>query len=225
MYVISGKAFVGAMSDELTGVPTSYLVFHAHFLNQRFVTKPVLYKLEPELDESFMIDLHGVKSSALGDLAASLVALDEPIHLIVMRHYVVPPVHGTKAAESSVPEMETSGDLFASLKIEWRRSLCKGGVSIATELPGVGQEAKMKVPVGVLDLRIDFVPELSLGSSMPQSEVTKQLKHEIAAEADAQRQFYQYARVWWEEYLQADVKMKVQARRYPHENNSLMIIA
>ena len=57
--------------------------------------------------------------------------------------------------------------------------------------------------------RFDLLPEPSPGTTIPQSEITRQLRHEVNLEADAQRQFYQYAKVWWKEYLEIDASFKV----------------
>ena len=92
--------------------------------------------------------------------------------------------------------------LVSVCSLEWRRSLGRGGVSMAVELLAAGSDAKMKVTVGVLQLRIDMLPPPAQGQAVPLGEINQALQADAVALADGHRQFYQYAKVWWNDFVE-----------------------
>ena len=93
-------------------------------------------------------------------------------------------------------------DLVSSHYLEWRQVLCDehGRVSCSVELGGVGSEAK--IPVGVLDVKIEMVPK-SRGVEVLSREMTlAQFEMEKQRSAEKERLFLVYAKQWWKEYLQ-----------------------
>ena len=201
-----GRAFVGCLTNEVTGSYPSYLVLHLHFQKHRFQSKPVKYEVEPEFNETFVIPFSS------SEMTASLLLIDSPLHVVIMKHTIIDEEVLKSVENDAVLSQyimhDTKAEVLCTQKVEWRRSLSKGMISLSVELSGVGQEGRLKVPTGVLDIRIDLAPTLNVGDYIPQMEVTRQLRHEITLEADAQRQFYQYARVWWEEYIQIHPSFK-----------------
>jgi centrosomal protein CEP76 len=196
--LLGGKGFVGALTDEMGGYAPSYLVLHVHFRNQRFTSKPFRYVLDPQIDEHFLLDIYqNTKTPPLSDLGA-LLEMDFPVHFILVKHMITDLPHSSDPHTIQGVIQHSYGELFASHKMEWRRCLSKGGITLSLELQGVGEEAKVKVPAGVLEVRLDLLPDVSLGSTIAQTEISRQIRHEISQEADAQRHFYVYARAWWE---------------------------
>ncbi len=60
-------------------------------------------------------------------------------------------------------------DLLSTVELEWRVALLRGEASLALELTGVGDEAKMGVPVGVLHVELAITP--SHGGVVPFAQV------------------------------------------------------
>lgn len=181
-----GRAFVDhAASDQ------GSFVLHLHFRNQRFRSRPVPCCLEPSFDETFLMDLQSPHSKELADLA-TLLSIDSKVHIVVT-------------------QIKTIGDsekstLVASYDVEWRKALVAGGVSIPAELLGAGPRSKLRHPVGVLDLRLDVVPAPS--TEVPSSDIERGLRASDARSQDLNRQFFQYSRLWWKEYIEIDPSFK-----------------
>uniref|UniRef100_A0A7S2S781 CEP76 C2 domain-containing protein n=1 Tax=Mucochytrium quahogii TaxID=96639 RepID=A0A7S2S781_9STRA len=104
-------------------------------------------------------------------------------------------------------EDDNSREIVASHMLEWRKILCKnGGASVVVELRGIGPTAKVRIPVGMLDLRLDLVPSVVGDTSVLLSErdVDMTLETESRAIARSHRRFCEYARVWWKEYIETN---------------------
>ena len=181
-----GRAFV-----DHTATDAGSLVLHLHFRNQRFRSRPVPCGLEPAFDESFLMDLQPPDSTELVDLA-TLLAIDTKVHIVV-----------TQVKKEGDSEKVT---LVASYDVEWRKALVSGGVSIPAELLGAGPRSKMRHPVGVLDLRLDVVPAPS--TEVPAGDIERGLRASEARSQDLNRQFFQYSRLWWKEYIEIDPGFK-----------------
>ena len=183
--VRGGRAFVDHTNTE------GSFVLHLHFRNQRFRSRPIKCCLEPKFDESFLMDLQPADSTELVDLA-TLLAIDTKVHIVV-----------TQIIEEGDTTQTT---LVASYDVEWRKALVAGGVSIPAELLGAGPRSKMKHPVGVLDLRLDVVPSPS--TEVPAADIDRGLRASEARSQDLNRQFFQYSRLWWKEFIEIDPSFK-----------------
>ena len=75
---------------------------------------------------------------------------------------------------------------MASYDVEWRNVLGSGGMTIPAELLGAGSQAKIKVPVGVLDMRLDIVPNPE--TRVPHSDISRGLKASAVQKQELQRQ-------------------------------------
>jgi centrosomal protein CEP76 len=91
-------------------------------------------------------------------------------------------------------------ELVGTCDLEWRRVLCEssGRFPLSVELRGVGAEAK--ITPGILDLRVDTVPQPS--DPIHLDLYTTQLGLEKQRRAEKGRLFLVYAKQWWKEYLQ-----------------------
>ncbi len=105
-------------------------------------------------------------ASGVADLA-SLLKYSVPVSIVLCRVWH-PKVGATPdtgpspggaehGAGGSAGGASVRVDLLSTLELEWRVVLPRGEASLALELTGVGDEAKMGVPVGVLhvDLALD----------------------------------------------------------------------
>ena len=185
--VLGGRAFVDHAS--LGG---GHYVLHLHFRNHRCRSRPVPCSMEPAFDESFLLDLQPANSESLVDLA-TLLSIDAKVHLVL-----------THVKMSKEGIMSTT--LMSSYDIEWRKALVAGGVSIPAELLGTGQRAKLRHPIGVLDLRLDVVPVPT--TEVPPADIDRGLRASERRSQDLNRQFFQYARLWWKEFVEIDPNFK-----------------
>jgi centrosomal protein CEP76 len=200
--VRGGRAFVDHTS---TTTGNDSFVLHLHFRNQRFRSRPVPCSLEPGFDESFLMDLQSPDSTELVDLA-TLLAIDTKVHIVLTQL--------TEEGDS------TKTTLVASYDVEWRRALVAGGVSIPAELLGAGPRSKMRHPVGVLDLRLDVVPTPS--TEVPAADIDRGLRASEARSQDLNRQFFQYSRLWWKEFIEIDPAFKERLVKIFAEDVSLL---
>lgn len=185
--VLGGRAFVD--HGELGG---GHFVLHLHFRNHRCRSRPVPCSLEPAFDESFLLDLQPRNSESLVDLA-TLLSIDSKVHLVLTH---------VKASDEGV----LATTLMASYDVEWRKALVAGGVSVPAELLGAGQRAKLRHPIGVLDLRLDVVPLPT--TEVPPADIERGLRASERRAQDLNRQFFQYARLWWKEFVEIDPSFK-----------------
>ncbi|KAL5022137.1 hypothetical protein ScPMuIL_001292 [Solemya velum] len=182
-----GKAFLEHIGDSepLPGQVTSYFTIHIYFRNQRFRSRPVPCAVEPQFDETFLLEVH---KDAAGDAArmadsTTLLSVADPVHLVIIR---------------TDPTGETT--LITSHFFEWRPVLACENNKMATsvELKGTGSESK--VTAGVLELHVELVPKSS--QTIGQEIISAQLKLERSRQAERERLFLVYAKQWWKEYLQ-----------------------
>jgi centrosomal protein CEP76 len=82
--------------------------------------------------------------------------------------------------------------------MEWRKVLKTGSLAVAVELTRVGSGPK--IPVGLLDFRIEIVPKLE--RTLPEIEISAQLKAERAHRSEALQLFFVSAKSWWNDYIQ-----------------------
>ena len=157
-----------------------------------FRATPVPCSMEPAFDESFLLDLQPANSESLVDLA-TLLSIDSKVHLVLTH---------VKVSDEGV----LSTTLMASYDIEWRKALVAGGISVPAELLGAGQRAKLRHPIGVLDLRLDVVPVPT--TEIPPADIERGLRASERRAQDLNRQFFQYARLWWKEFVEIDPNFK-----------------
>ena len=62
----------------------------------------------------------------------------------------------------------------------------------------VGSESK--VPVGILDVKLELIPRLTV--SLSDDVIQEQVKLERTRQAERERLFLVYAKQWWKEFLQ-----------------------
>ncbi|KAG9479092.1 hypothetical protein GDO78_012642 [Eleutherodactylus coqui] len=187
LQVLGGKAFLEHLqeSDPLPGQVCSTFTLSLHFRNQRFRSKPVPCACEPDFQDGFLLEVQKDSSgdgSRMAD-ATTMLSICDPIQLVLIK-------------------MDTSGEttLVASHFLEWRSVLGvdRGVTSIAVELQGVGAECK--IPVGVLNVKLELYPPLT--QALSPEIVSTQLTLERQKTAEKERLFLVYAKQWWREYLQ-----------------------
>ncbi|XP_020377249.2 centrosomal protein of 76 kDa isoform X1 [Rhincodon typus] len=187
LQVLGGKAFLEHLQEPqpLPGQTCSTFTVFLHFRNQRFRSKPVPCACEPDLQDGFLLEVH---KDSLGDGskmadATTLLSICDPVHMVLIK-------------------TDTSGEttLMASHYLEWRSLLSSpdGKVSMSLELLGVGTESK--VPVGVLNIKLEIYPRLV--QPLNQEIVNTQLALERKKTAEKERLYLVYAKQWWREYLQ-----------------------
>jgi centrosomal protein CEP76 len=178
--ILGGKAFLEHLSDTTSN---STLTLYVHFRGQRFVSQSVPSCCEPDLRDSFLLELRKGGSSGRMLSAGDTLSLADPIHFVLI-----------KTSDSG----ECS--LVASHYMEWRRvlALASSRLTLATEINGVGGEAK--VPAGVLEFRLELMPHLE--RPLADEVITAQLSLEHGRVAERERLFLVYAKQWWKEYLQ-----------------------
>ena len=197
-----GRAFVEHLADPSLTAPgtQSNFVLFIHFRNQRFRSRAVPVSVEPAFDESILLDLQPPESTSLVNLG-ELVKLDSKIHIVLARLTSIrsrPDVEGADA--------HNEVELVASYDVEWRKVLGNGSMGIPAELLGAGSQAKIKVPVGVLDLRLDITPNPE--TRVPHADIARGLKASAVQKQELQRQFFQYSRIWWKEYTDINPSFK-----------------
>ncbi|XP_043543657.1 centrosomal protein of 76 kDa isoform X2 [Chiloscyllium plagiosum] len=187
LQVLGGKAFLEHLQEPqpLPGQTCSTFTLFLHFRNQRFRSKPVPCACEPDLQDGFLLEVH---KDSLGDGskmadATTLLSICDPVHMVLIK-------------------TDTSGEttLMASHYLEWRSLLSSpdGKMNMSLELLGVGTESK--VPVGILNIKLEIYPRLV--QPLNQEIVNTQLALERKKTAEKERLFLVYAKQWWREYLQ-----------------------
>ncbi|XP_059832570.1 centrosomal protein of 76 kDa isoform X1 [Hypanus sabinus] len=187
LQVLGGRAFLEHLQEPqpLPGQVCSTFKLYLHFRNQRFHSKPVPCACEPDLQDGFLLEVH---KDSLGDGskmadATTLLSICDPVHMVLIK-------------------TDTSSEitLIASHYLEWRSILSSpdGKISMSVELLGVGTESK--VPVGILNLKLEIYPHLM--QPLSQEVVDTQLTLERQKSAEKERLYLIYAKQWWREYLQ-----------------------
>ncbi|XP_014670926.1 PREDICTED: centrosomal protein of 76 kDa-like [Priapulus caudatus] len=187
LHVVSGKAFLEHLQQPFSfhGQSSSTFTLHVHYCGQRFRSRPVACACEPDFGEGFLLELH---NDALGDGAkmadtTTLLGMCDPVHMVLV---------------STNPSGEDT--LVASHNLEWRHLLTRPASrsNTAIELTGIGRESK--IPVGVLEVRLELIP--SLTQTLDEDLLSTQLGLERSRSAESERLFLVYAKEWWREYLQ-----------------------
>lgn len=191
--VLGGHAFLDHLSDP-SPCPHAHFTLHIHFRGQRYHSRDVPCACEPDFREGFLLELEkklpppatgGDVSTGVGRMisCADGLSISDPVQIAL-----------------TTTNHRGEVDLVGTCDLEWRRVLCEvsGRFPLTVELRGVGAEAK--ITPGILDLRIDTVPQpmdpvhLDLFSA--------QLGLEKQRRSEKERLFLVYARQWWKEYLQ-----------------------
>ncbi|XP_032875313.1 centrosomal protein of 76 kDa isoform X3 [Amblyraja radiata] len=187
LQVLGGRAFLEHLQEPLPlpGQVCATFTLYLHFRNQRFRSKPAACACEPDLQDGFLLEVH---KDSLGDGsrmadATTLLSICDPVHMVLIK-----------------TDTSSEKTLIASHYLEWRSVLSSpdGKMSISVELLGVGTESK--VPVGVLNLKLEIYPHLT--QPLSKEIVDTQLILERQKTAEKERLYLIYAKQWWREYLQ-----------------------
>ena len=188
LQILHGRAFLEHINEEQTlpGIQKSTFNIHVYFRGQRFKSRQFLCECDPEIQEGFLLELH--KDHSQGDTAHmvdtnAMLSFSDPVHIVLVR---------TDASSES--------SLISSHFLEWRtvlgeESLC---LSHTAELMGIGSESK--VPVGILEIRMEILPKLN--AAVPKDVMQAQFNLEKRRQAERERLFLVYAKQWWKEYIQ-----------------------
>ncbi|XP_065675020.1 centrosomal protein of 76 kDa-like isoform X1 [Hydra vulgaris] len=197
--ILGGKAFLEHLQDpeDIPGNVVSTFTIHVHFNGQRYNSKAVACACEPAFEEGFLMELKKNTSYDKMQEAPSLLLNTDKIHIVLIKHDPTGDVH-----------------LISSHHLEWRGILCSpsGHIRNSIEMNGVATESK--IPVGVLDIRMDLIPKLQQILSM--DVITTQMNLERSRLAERERLFLCYSKQWWREYLQI---------RSSHSNRLVKIFA
>ena len=161
------RAFVDFVSPE--DCRDRELQLHASFMSQRWKGKPCTATVDPDLSDSFTLNLPVPARAA----PSSLIDLEVPLVLIV-------------TARNHPP----SGDVevVSCHHVEWRDVLWKGRVDDSYELKGVGK--KHRLGVGALHCSVELWPPRSapgLPALLTKKDVDDQLKGEIHRRTESSR--------------------------------------
>ncbi|KAI1894100.1 hypothetical protein AGOR_G00112350 [Albula goreensis] len=187
LQVLGGKAFLEHLQEPepLPGQVCATFTLYLNFRNQRFRSKPVPCACDPDLLEGFLLEVH---KESLGDAskmadATTMLSISDPVHMVLIK---------------TDPSSETT--LVSSYFLDWRSVLSapNGKTTMAIELLGVGSECK--VPVGVLNLKLELYPPLT--EKLTPDIITTQQSLERQRSAEKERLFLVYAKQWWREFLE-----------------------
>nr|XP_006636031.1 PREDICTED: centrosomal protein of 76 kDa [Lepisosteus oculatus] len=187
LQVLGGKAFLEHLQEPepLPGQVCSTFTLYLHFRNQRFRSKPVPCACEPDLQEGFLLEVHREgpgDGSKMAD-ATTMLSVSDPVHMVLIK-------------------TDTSSEtlLVSSYFLDWRSVLSSpnGRTTLAVELLGVGSESK--VPVGVLNIKLELYPQLT--ETLTPDIISTQQALERQKSAEKERLFLVYAKQWWREFLQ-----------------------
>ncbi|XP_071957356.1 centrosomal protein of 76 kDa-like [Antedon mediterranea] len=187
LQVLGGKAFLEHLQEPqpVPGQVTSTFTLHINFRGQRFKSRPVPCACEPDFQEGFLLELHKDRGGDANKMAdcTSMLSMSDPIHLVLIK-------------------TDSSGNtsLVSSHYLEWRSVLSANDArtTMAVEIMGVGSENK--VPVGMLQIRIELIPTPS--QKLARDVISTQIDLEKNRQAERERLFLVYAKQWWREYLQ-----------------------
>jgi centrosomal protein CEP76 len=220
--VLGGRQFSARSGHRLS--------LRLHYCGQRFDSRGVAWGGDPAFDASWLVRLSSRFALGAGDRSVQAAGLrrllaegaDEPEEESddvlgreerrAARLHQWCPLHLLVLGQAE-GDPEAPLELVASHRLEWRRVLGCGGASVALELSGTGASNKMRVPVGLLDVRLELVPALppalqpaaqGAGVLPTPHDVDAALAREQRFYADAQRRFSEYARAWWAEFVDQD---------------------
>ncbi|KAF6036841.1 CEP76 [Bugula neritina] len=184
LQIHKGKAFTSHLLDQptLPGHTAPTYTLHLSFRGQRFRSRPVACSDEPDLRESFLVELHlnGNRDAMLE--VTDLLSVADKIHIVLVK---------------TDPNSETH--LVSSQYLDWRDVLCipTGKKTISIEMMGVGTESS--ISVGILDLTLSIIPQCDI---LSEEVLSEQRKLERSRQAERDRLFLVYTKQWWREYLQ-----------------------
>lgn len=197
LQVLGGKAFLEHLQEPepMAGHPTSTFTLHLYFKGQRFRSRSAPCCCEPDINEGFLLELQKDRSKMVD--AVTLLSVPDQICILLIK---------------TSPTGEKT--LVGSHNLKWRTILAAEGgcVRNSIEINGVGTEAK--VPVGVLDMKLEIIPRLV--QIVQKDVITTQEDLEYSKVAERERLFLVYAKQWWREYLQI---------RSSHSNRLVKIFA
>ncbi|GAB1597412.1 centrosomal protein of 76 kDa-like [Argonauta hians] len=154
----------------------SHFQLHILFQSQRFCTQPVPCTCDPAITGEFHLKLNQTKQTHMN--VVDILSISDKINLVLIR-------------------INNVGEKFlvASHMYDWRPVLSQGEITPSIDLIGIGG-----VPVGLLEIHLKLVPNLSLNLS--KEDITKQLETETESQALKEKTFIAYANNWWIEYQQ-----------------------
>ncbi|CEL97989.1 unnamed protein product [Vitrella brassicaformis CCMP3155] len=202
-----GKAFVDYL--EVQDFPDSVFVLHLSFWDQRFRSKPTAIRSEPKFDDHFFLELPELQRSPL----TTLLGKKLPLHFVITREDPYS-AHKTRAAPTDGESVaggsgaSEAGHFYrstviASQPVDWREVLCKGQMTLAIELRGVGEKAQLNL--GLLLVELSIVPQVSDGGDgdpelLQTREVETQLSLELNRRSEQHRAFFELTDKWWRAY-------------------------
>jgi len=208
---------------------TSFVV-KVHFGDERFESKSIPCSEEAVFDTTFLLEISDRFALGQGSQRVQMKGLHDlltqnPSHLNVKKR-----IHICLLKEIS----PNTKELVSSYALEWRRLLGSktGGASLTLDLTGFGPTAGVKMPAGKLEIRLDLVPNeiVQKRPDEPASptteerltthEVTEMLNREAKLDAQAHRRFCDYARVWWQEYIETNTAFRNRLVKIFAENES-----
>ncbi|KAJ1489744.1 CEP76 C2 domain-containing protein, partial [Baffinella frigidus] len=169
-----GSAFLDPLLDS-NNASKGTLVAHVLLQGQRHATRPCAASVEPAFDDGMLFQMNASDR-------ASLKTLHDQLHIVVVQH----------SSEDNVTVLGTQ-------KVEWRKVLLTGILSMVVELSGLGGDTSM--PVGALGLQLELLPRPP-SALCSEEQVRSQVKSEKDAEGETDRRFFAAAKTWWKDFLQ-----------------------
>lgn len=193
--VLGGRAFLDHLTEPSPSCNQcrSFFVLHVLFRGQRFHSRPVPCACEPNINESFLLELSeccGRHPRRSNDIItetmlsySSALGISDPIYLVLTRS-----------------NDRGEGELVGTCSVQWRQLLTEssGRSNVTVEVGGVCSEAK--ITAGLLDLKLEIVPKSS--ETLQTELLSAQLGLEKQRDSERERLFLVYAKQWWKEYLQ-----------------------
>ena len=160
--------------------PTSTLMLHVYYCDQRFTSAPILCSCDPDIDEGFLLQINKPNTRNLP--LPDVLSLSDPIYLIM-----------------TLVSPQAEIELIGTHKLNWRTVLCCHGNKTVQSVELSGLKTDGQVPPGVLNLQWELLPKEDSCLSQEVLEVQVQLERQQANEK--KRMFLLYAKQWWKEYL------------------------
>ncbi|ETV67392.1 hypothetical protein, variant [Aphanomyces astaci] len=203
--VLGGRAFVDNLVDiapPACSTPSesaklmhrTCLRFDVAFQNQRFQSQLVDCVVDPPFDETMAFSLQpppSIGHSVAMSKWESLCAIQESIHWTITKH-----VQTSPPASSTALWTDVSVELVAAAALDWRQWLTSPHPVVHIPLTLQGP---MKVPVGVLNLRVD-IPAVHKTTATTH-DAKLYLQKETISTHGTQSHLYQYCKHWWADYL------------------------
>ncbi|XP_067934415.1 centrosomal protein of 76 kDa-like isoform X2 [Watersipora subatra] len=182
--VHTGKAFTSHLLDQPTlpgHTPPTYTL-HLSFRGQRFRSQPTPCSDEPNIRESFLLELHLNDNKDKMLDVTELLSIGDKIHMVLVK---------------TDPNSDTH--LISSQYLEYRTVLSSptGKRSLSVEMMGIGTESS--ISVGIIELTMSIIPQPDV---LPPEVIEEQLKMEKSYQAERDRLFLVYTKQWWREFLQ-----------------------